>query len=368
MRPVALADLAEQHRRLAPELEAAMRRVMASGRFVLGEEVQRFEEAAAAHLGCLHAVGVSSGTDALLIALRALGVGAGDDVVTTPFTFVATAEAVVRVGARLRFVDVDAETLCLDPAWVEAALGVATKAVVAVHLYGSAAPVERLAAVCEARGAALVEDAAQAFGARAFGRSAGTWGAFGCFSFFPGKVLGALGDAGLVVTQDAALAKRCRSLRQHGRGTGGGYDTVGGNHRLDALQAAFLLAKLRHTDAFVAARRRHGARYDAGLAGIDAVSTVRRSDGWNGAVYAVRVRDGRRDALREALRARGIETAAYYSTPLHLEPAFQAAGYRRGAFPEAERAAHEVLALPVHSELQDADVDRVIDEVRRFFG
>jgi dTDP-4-amino-4,6-dideoxygalactose transaminase len=364
---IALADLVEQHRRLGPVLETEMRRVIASGRFVLGDEVERFEREAAAYLGVDRAVGVSSGTDALLVALRALGVGPRDEVITTPFTFVATAEAVAVLGARPRFVDVDARTLSIDAREVEAAFGESTKAVVPVHLYGSAAPVDRLAAVCEAGGVALLEDAAQAFGTEAFGRSAGAWGTLGCFSFFPGKVLGALGDAGLIVTSDDALASRCRSLRQHGRASGQ-YEELGGNHRLDAIQAAFLRVKLRHVRAFVDARRRHGARYDAGLAGASGVCPVARSAGWNGAVYAVRVLDGRRDALREALLARGIESAAYYSRPLHLEPAFAALGHRRGAFPVAERAAEEVLALPVHAELEDADVDRVIDEVRGFFG
>ena len=365
---IGLADLGAQHRRLAPELEAATRRVIASSRFILGEEVERFESAAAGYLGATHAVGVSSGTDALLVALTALGLAPGDEVITTPFTFLSPAEVVVRLGARPVFVDVDPATLCIDPSQVEAAFHVNTRAVLPVHLYGGAAPVQALDALCSARGTALVEDAAQAFGTRACGLSAGVRGKFGCFSFFPGKVLGALGDGGLVVTPDSALAERCRSLRQHGRGSGGGYESIGGNHRLDALQAAFLLAKLPHLDSFVRARRRNGARYDEALGGVDGLVPVVRGEGWNGAVYAVRVLDGRRDSLRRALDARGIETAVYYPSPLHLEPAFAGLGHPRGAFPVSERAAAEILALPVHEGLTDEDVDRVSDEIGRFFG
>jgi dTDP-4-amino-4,6-dideoxygalactose transaminase len=364
---IAMADLAAQHRSLLPELEDAMRRVVASSRFILGEEVECFEAAAAEYLGVPHAIGVSSGTDALLMALTALGIGPGDEVITTPFTFVAPAECIARLGARPGFVDINPETLCVDVNQVEAAITPRTRAVMPVHLYGSAADVSGLATLCDARGIALVEDAAQAFGTHAAGRRAGAWGAFGCFSFFPGKVLGALGDAGLIVTSDDALAKRCRRLRQHGSERHGPpHLDIGGNHRLDALQAAFLRVKLPHVDAFVNKRRSHGRRYDAGLSGVGGLTPVSRSSGWNGAVYAVRVRDGRRDALRALLQASDIETAVYYPTPLHLEAAFARVGLVHGALSESERAADEILALPIHSELETTDVDRVVAEVRSF--
>jgi dTDP-4-amino-4,6-dideoxygalactose transaminase len=343
-----------------------MKRVLESSRFVLGEEVERFEAAAAEYLDVPYAIGVSSGTDALLVALMALGVGQGHEVITSPFTFVAPAECIARLGARPRFVDVDPETLCLDPSEVQAAFNTSTRAVLPVHLYGSAAGVDRLSSLCRERGVPLVEDAAQAFGTGAFGRRAGAWGMFGCFSFFPAKVLGALGDAGLVVTSDPELAERCRSLRQHGR-AGGSHQRLGGNHRLDALQAAFLGVKLPHVNTFIEARRRNGRAYDAGLAGVSGVTPVSRRDGWNGAVYAVRVHDGRRDSLRRALERNGVESAVYYPVPLHLEPAFAAFGRARGAFPESERAAEEVISLPVHAELEDGAVEHVIGVIDDFF-
>jgi dTDP-4-amino-4,6-dideoxygalactose transaminase len=365
---VPLADLAEQHRRLAPELEAVFGRVLRSSRFILGSEVERFEAAAAKFLDVRHAVGVSSGTDALLVALTAAGVRPGDDVVTTPFTFIATAEAILRLGARPRFADVDPATLSLEAARVAEVVSERTRAIVAVHLYGSVDRIDALQELASRNGVSLIEDAAQAFGSRHAGRAAGTWGSVGCFSFFPAKVLGALGDAGLVVTNDESLASRCRLLRQHGSNGRDEYAELGGNFRLDALQAAVLATKLGYVGEWIRLRRAHALSYDEALGDLPGLELLQRGDEWNGAIYTMRVRDGRRDALREHLRERGIETALYYARPLHLQPVLERFGFVRGAFPVSERAAEEVLSLPVHAEMSDAQVIHVIEGVRTFFG
>jgi dTDP-4-amino-4,6-dideoxygalactose transaminase len=364
---VPMVDLGPQHAALRPELEQAFGEVLTSSQFVLGAEVERFEGAAAAYLGARHAVGVSSGTDALLVALMALGVGPGDEVVTTPFSFFATVGSILRLGARPRFVDVDPATLNLDVARIEEAITERTRAVVPVHLYGNPARLDAIAAVTARHGIPVVEDAAQAFGARYGDRAAGTWGKLGCFSFFPTKILGALGDAGLVVTDDGNLAARCRRLRQHGAERRGEYVEVGGNFRLDAMQAAALRVKLRHAGEWIAARRAHGAAYDAAFHGLSGLEALARGEGWNGSIYVVRVLGGRREALRTHLGERGVETAVYYDRPLHLQPVLAHLGIGPGAFPESERAAGEVLSLPIFSDMTAAQRDLVIDATRAFF-
>jgi dTDP-4-amino-4,6-dideoxygalactose transaminase len=365
---VPLADLAAQHAPIGDEIAAAMRRVVASSRFILGPEVLGFEAAVAEFLEARHAIGVSSGTDALLVALWASGVRAGDEVVTTPFTFFATVEAIQRLGARPRFVDVDPATLNLDVQQVAAAISSHTRAIVPVHLYGSPVPTAALCALGRLHGVRVVEDAAQAFGARDGSRAAGTSGDLGCFSFFPSKVLGALGDGGLIVTGDDALAARCRRLRHHGSDRRGEHLEIGGNFRLDALQAAVLSIKLKHVPAWTRARREHALAYDAAFRGVPGVAPITRAEGWNGAIYTLRVEGGRRDALRAHLDARGVETAVYYDRPLHLQPALAQIGLGAGAFPESERAAAEVLSLPIYPEMSADERETVIDAVRGFGG
>lgn len=343
------------------ELRAAFARVLESGQFILGAEVSAFERELAVYLGSAHAVGVSSGSDALVSALLALDVGPGAEVVTTPFTFVATAEAILRVGARPVFADIDPVTLSLDPSCVR--VGPRTRALVPVHLFGHPAPLPDL-------DVPIVEDAAQAIGARDRGRAAGTSGKLGCFSFFPSKPLGALGDGGAVVTDDEALAARVRRLRQHGAERKDLYVELGGNFRLDALQAAFLRAKLPHLGGWLAERRALAAAYSRELAGIDGlglpVTRPETEPAW--AHYVVRVPGGRRDELGRRLDERGIATAVYYPRPLHLMPAFASLGHAPGDFPRAERAADEVLALPLYPGLTQEQQGRVVEAVRGFFG
>ncbi|MDB4979597.1 MAG: hypothetical protein JWM82_349 [Myxococcales bacterium] len=363
-RAVPFADLGALHAPLAAALDAAARRVLASGRFILGEEVAAFERELAAALGVARAVGVSSGTDALLTLLLAHDVAPGDEVVTTTLSFFATAGAIMRVGARPIFADVEPDTLNVDEARAIAVLSARTKAVVVVHLFGRVARTGALAAACASRGIPLLEDAAQAIGATSVGAARGRAAAL---SFFPSKNLGGFGDGGAVVTDDDAIADRVALLRAHGAAARMRHVAIGGNFRLDELQAALLRVKLPHLPRWTERRRAHARLYRAALAGLplrlppDDAGCV-----WN--QFVVRVGDGRRDALSRALAARRIATAIYYPTPLHLQPALAGLGHRAGAFPEAEAAAGDVLALPVAAELDDGAIERVCVAVRAYFG
>jgi dTDP-4-amino-4,6-dideoxygalactose transaminase len=364
---VPLLDLGAHHAPLRTELLAALARVVDSGHFILGPEVAALEAEVAALSGARHGVGVSSGTDALLAALMALEVGPGDEVVTTPFSFFATAGAIARLGARPIFCDIDPATFNLDPAQVAGRVGPKTRAIIPVHLFGRMADLDAIAAA--APGVPILEDAAQAIGARRGPARAGGAGLLGCLSFFPSKNLGALGDAGLVLTSDDALAVRLRSLRAHGSAPGRKYhhERVGGNFRLDALQAAALRVKLPHLARWSAARRAHALRYRELLAGTPvALPPADRADEqvvWNQFV----IRAPRRDALREHLRGRGVMTEVYYPVPLHLQPCFAALGHGPGSFPAAEQAAAEAVALPVFPELTAAQQEYVAAAVRDFY-
>lgn len=367
--PIPLLDLAAQNAPLMDAMRAAFERVARSSHFILGEEVDAFEREIAAYVGSRHAIGVASGTDALLVALMALEIGPGDEVVTTPFSFFATPGCIARLGARPVFADIDATTFNVKLAAVEAAIGPRTRAVVPVHLFGQCCDLAPLRDLCRSRGVALVEDAAQALGSSIGGLRAGTVGAFGCFSFFPSKNLGAFGDGGLVATNDDALAERVRLLRVHGAKPKYRHHYLGGNFRLDALQAAILRVKLPHLDDWTRARRDNAARYDAMFAAAKLAPEVLRTptrvaDGHIYNQYVIRT--NRRDALREALVARGIGCEVYYPEALHLQPALAYLGLGAGAFPEAERASREVLALPSFPELGQARQRRVVDAVVDF--
>ncbi|RME47483.1 MAG: DegT/DnrJ/EryC1/StrS family aminotransferase [Deltaproteobacteria bacterium] len=366
---IPLIDLGIQHRRLEPEITAALQRVLASRRFILGPEGRALEAGIARLCGVAHAVGVASGSAGLLLALQAAGVQRGDRVVTTPFTFLATVGAIRLLGAEPRFVDIGRNDFQIDGAAAhEAAARWGAAAVVPVHLFGGCA-----GAACEDFGAAVViEDAAQALGAHFPGnaeRRAGSAGLCGVFSFFPTKNLGAVGDGGIVVTNDAALAERLRRLRNHGRSeTPPQAGEVGFNHRLDELQAAVLNVKLPHLPAWIEARRRNARAYEAAFreAGLDETLLLPPIPPGHSVHHYV-IRTPRRDALQRHLRAAGIETGIYYDPPLHLHPAMRDLGYRRGDFPEAERAAREVLALPVYPELPRAHLLRVVETIASFF-
>jgi dTDP-4-amino-4,6-dideoxygalactose transaminase len=364
--PVPLLDLKAQYRPIREEILAAITRVADSQHFIGGPEVEAFEREIAADIGVAHAVGLSSGTDALLIALMALGIGPGDEVITPTFSFFATAGCVSRVGAIPKLVDIDPASYNVDPDAVCNALSARTKAIIPVHLYGQCAEMDPILEIARQRGIAVIEDAAQAIGASYKGRQAGTMGTVGCFSFFPSKNLGAFGDAGLLTTNDEALAAQVRLLRNHGAQPKYFHKRIGGNFRLDAIQAAVLRVKRPHLHEWTDARRRNADRYDqlfarAGAAvGLPARLPERRHI-FN--QYVVRV--ARRDAVRQALDAQGIGTEVYYPVPFHLQECFAPLGYRKGDFPAAESAADEVLALPIYGELTEAQQGEVADAVCR---
>ncbi len=363
---IPLLDLKAQYAPLREEILAAVTRVCDSQRFIMGPEVEALERELAAQLGVTHAVGVSSGTDALLVALMALGIGNGDEVVTSAYSFFATAGSIARLGARPVFVDIDPVTFNLDVAQLERAITGRTRAIMPVHLFGLVAEMDPILALAQQRGIAVVEDAAQAIGARYHERQAGTFGTCGCFSFFPSKNLGAFGDAGLVITSDAALAQRVRVLLNHGAQPKYFHRLIGGNFRLDALQAAVLRVKAPHLAAWTEARRRNASRYRElfQAAGLDrALTAPSQPDGWFHIYnqFVIGVPD--RDQLRADLLARGVETEVYYPVPLHLQECFAALGYTPGAFPHAEAAARETLALPIYGELTDAQLQHIVESI-----
>ena len=368
---IPILDIVGQNKALAAEITAATARVVESGRFILGPEVERFEAAVRELLGVRYAIAVSSGSDALVCALHALGIGPGHEVITTPFSFFATVEAILRVGAVPRFVDVCDDTLELDPEQVDSAVGPQTRAILAVELYGEPGRIERLAATAARRGVPLIEDAAQAFGARFRGRAVGSFGALGCFSFQPTKPLGAFGDAGMVVSSDERLAELCRQLRSHGATAKHRHALVGGNYRLDALQAAILNVKLPHLSSYLERRAQHARAYSDELRRRAELTTPVIRDGSAGShsVYTLRVKNGQRDALARALGAAEIDTAVHYPVPLHRQPALleRGLGLAEGALPVVERAAAEVLSLPIYPELSEAARARVCTAIHRFF-
>ena len=372
---VPVLDVSAELAPLRSALETAIGRVLDSGQLVLGPEVEAFEAEAAAYLGVAHAVGLNSGTDALVIALRSLGIGPGDEVVTTPFSFFATSEAIQLVGAVPVFVDLAPGTFTLDPDQVEAALTARTAALLPVHLYGDAAPMAPLLALARAHDLRVIEDAAQAFGARyprccvgcrcdaspgaLEGRRLGTLGDVGAYSFYPTKNLAALGDAGLLVTDDAAVAAHARKLRNHGSERRYEHETLGYNSRLDALQAAALRVKLPHLDAWHDARRRIAARYDAALADLPGVTLPSASAEHVYHQYTLRIDGGRRDAVAAAMSAAGVATSVHYPTTLE-----RYGGRAHGELAQARAAAAAVLSLPIYPSLGEVRQEHVIASLR----
>jgi dTDP-4-amino-4,6-dideoxygalactose transaminase len=369
---IPILDVVAQNKALSAKLLDAVSRVADSGRFILGQEVDRFEQQVCDQLGVRHAVGLSSGSDALVCALLALGLEPGDEVITTPFSFFATVEAIVRVGATPRFVDLERDSLGLAPEQVEAAIGARTRAILAVELYGEPGHIDQLAELAARRGIPLIEDAAQAFGARLHGRAVGSFGMLGCFSFQPTKPLGAWGDAGMLVTNDATLAERCRRARVHGASSKHRHAELGGNYRLDALQAAILNVKLASLPAWIDARKAHARAYTGALSEVVGLVTPASFVGSEPSysVYTLRVLSERRDALARALAEQGIETAIHYPLPLHRQQALLARGLgaAEGSLPVAERAAAEVLSLPLYPELSESDRQRVVDAIVEFMA
>jgi dTDP-4-amino-4,6-dideoxygalactose transaminase len=371
--PVPLLDVDRQTHPLRDELLAAVAGVIDSGRFVHGPECQALETAIAAYSRTEHAVGCASGSDALLLALMALEIGPGDEVLLPSFTFFATASAVWRVGAKPVFIDIDPGTFNIDGAQLAAHVTPATKAILPVHLFGACADMAAIGAVADTHGLPIVEDAAQSIGAEFRGRRAGSMGAIGCFSFYPTKNLGCAGDGGMLVTDDARLAERLRKLRDHGMHPRYHHSHVGINSRLDTIQAAILGVKLPHLDRWAALRARNAERYHELLleAELDEVITLPHAASncrhvWN--QYTIRVPDGRRDALQQALAGDGIGSAVYYPVPLHLQKCFSSLEYRAGSLPETERAAREVLSLPIFPELTIKEQRAVVERIAAFFA
>ncbi|MEX0804349.1 MAG: DegT/DnrJ/EryC1/StrS family aminotransferase [Candidatus Binatia bacterium] len=366
---VPLLDLQAQYAPIRAEIRAAMDRVCDAQHFILGPEVSSLEEEVGQFCGARYAVGVSSGTDALLAALMAAGVGPGDEVITSSFTFFATAGVIARLGARPVFVDIDAGTFNLNADDVHAKLTPQTKAIIPVHLFGLCAELNTILEVAGQRGIHVIEDAAQAIGARdGQGRSAGTIGGMGCYSFFPSKNLGAFGDGGMIVTRDPDIAESLRVLRVHGGKPKYYHRVVGGNFRLDALQAAILRVKLKHLSTWTEARRRNAERYCKLFSESGLQSQVILPQDTPGHIYnQFVIRVPRRDELRNFLRQNGVETEIYYPVPLHLQECFAELGYRKEEFPESERAAAEALALPIYPELVHEQQRYVVEQVRRFF-
>lgn len=370
---VPLFDNRRQFEQLESELLAAVDDVCRSGRYIQGPDCQRIEERIAAHCRAPHGIGCASGSDALLLALMALEIGPGDEVIVPSYTFFATASAVSRLGAKPVFVDIDPASFNIDPKAIEPAITAATKAIIPVHLFGQCADAQAIDAVARPRALPVIEDAAQAIGAEYYGRRAGSLGAMGCFSFYPTKNLGCFGDGGLLTTTDSAIADRLRLLRGHGMQPRYFHQTIGINSRLDSIQAAVLNVKLDHLEAWTAARLERATQYAERFAerGLDRILTLPatlpgRRHVWN--QYVVRVPDGKRDALREHLTQARIGTEIYYPVPLHRQACFEYLGYGEGSLKETEQAARETLALPIFPELRNDEQQRVVDEIANFFG
>jgi dTDP-4-amino-4,6-dideoxygalactose transaminase len=388
---VPLLDLKAQYTSIKADIDRAVAEVMESQHFILGPQVQECEKAIAEYSRCAHAVGVSSGTDALLACLMVEGIGPGDEVVTTPYTFFATAGAIARVGAKPVFVDIDAETYNIDPAQIASRITPKTRALIPIHLYGQMANMDAIMEIANEHKLIVIEDAAQAVGAEHKGRRAGSIGHYGCLSFFPSKNLGAAGDGGMVITNDAQRAENLRRMRAHGAKPKYYHRVVGGNFRLDALQAAVVTAKLKYLDGWTLARQQNANRYDrlfqdSGLR--IASSSEYPSTGSSGGraeengtphtylpkVVADRhifnqyiIRTTRRDELQAALQGNGVSTEIYYPVPMHLQECFSSLGHRDGSFPESESAARETLALPIYPELANEQARFVVQCVREFF-
>lgn len=356
-----------QFEALRAETLAAVEAVLAKGHFILGPNVAEFEKEAAASIGAALGVGVNSGSDALTLALRALGVGPGDEVITSPFTYIAPAESIHQVGARIVFADIDPRTFCMDPADLARRITPRTKAIIPVHLFGQAAPMAAIERLTRERGIHIIEDCAQAMGATWDGKRVGSQGAVGCFSFYPTKNLGAYGDGGLCVTSDPAVAKTLKMLRVHGIERRYHHDLHGYNSRLDELQAAILRVKLPHLDRWNQRRAEIAAAYNAGFAGLPVeVPAVREGNTHIYHVYALLT--DRRDALQAHLASQGIPTLIYYPVPLHLQKCYADQGWKLGDYPVAERTSERILPLPMYPELTEAQVAHVIRVVREFFA
>ncbi len=364
---VPFVDLKAQYLSIKSEIDAAVIGVLESTQFVLGTAVQAFEKSFASYCKAEHAVGVNTGTSALHLALLALGVGRGDEVITTPFTFVATVSAVDYTGAKPVFVDIDPTSLTIDPAKIEAAITPRTKAILPVHLHGRPADMDPILEIGRRRGIPVVEDAAQAHGAEYKGRRAGSMGALGCFSFYPGKNLGAYGEGGAVTTNDATYAKTVRMLRDWGSEKKYHHDLKGFNYRLEGVQGAVLGVKMKYIEGWTELRRKHAAAYSAALAGTALQPPAPPAD-LRHVYHVYALRHAKRDALMAHLQTRGVASGIHYPIPVHLQRCFAELGHKAGDFPHSEQAALETMSLPMFPELTDAQIARVVAALKDFSG
>lgn len=362
---IPLLDLRAQYASLKPELDAAVLEVLASGAYVQGEPVERFERAFAQYCGVEHAIAVNSGTSALHLAFLAAGIGPGDEVITTPFTFVATVSAILSAGAVPVFVDVEPTSFNIDPARIEAAITPRTRALVPVHLYGQMADMAAITAIADRHGLVVIEDACQAHGATYDGRRAGSFGLSAAFSFYPGKNLGACGEGGIVVTNDANQMRQMRSLRDWGQAERYNHVLKGFNYRMDAIQGAILDVKLRYLEDWTEARRAHAARYRQLLGGDGSISLPAELPGRRHVYHVFAVRTNDREGLRKQLAAEGVQTGLHYPIPVHLQPAHADLGYGPGDFPVAEALAREVLSLPIYPEMTPRQIQTVAQAMRQ---
>lgn len=364
---VPFLNLQAQYESLKTELLPAVEKALASGHYVLGPNVTALEQEVAAYTGAKFGVGVNSGSDALTLALRALDIGPGDEVITTPFTYIAPAESIHQVGAKIVFADIDPRTFLIDPADVAKKITARTKAIIPVHLFGQAAPLDALFALARPRGIQIVEDCAQAIGATYQGRPVGSHGALGCFSFYPTKNLGADGDGGMVVTNEETLAKKLKMLRVHGIERRYFHDLHGYNSRLDELQAAILRVKLPHLKGWNSRRAEIAAAYTKGLQGLPVEFPV-TAEGNNHVFHVYALLTSRRDELLKFMGEHGVPTLIYYPQPLHLQKVYETHGWKRGDYPVAEKISEIILPLPMYPELKDEHVAHVVATIRAFFS
>jgi len=367
MKNVPILDLKEQYQQIKPEVEAAVCQVMESGGYILGKELTEFETNVAQYCQTKYAVGVNSGTDALWIVLRAIGVKPGDEIITTPFTFYATAEVISLMGAKPVFVDIEPDTYCIDPAKIEAAITPNTKGILPVHLYGHPADMKPIMEIADKHNLWVLEDCAQSLGALYQGKPTGSFGLAGAISFFPTKNLGAFGDGGMTVCSDDKLADEVKALRFHGGRRRYFYNTLGFNTRLDTIQAAVLNIKLKHLDAWNQRRREIAAYYNEHLKGTPAVTPVEKP-GCRHIYHQYTIRVPQRDELHQFLTERGVGNAIYYPLALHMQEVYQDLGYKKGDFPVTEKAQDEVLSLPVYPELKAEDLAYVVETIQEFYN
>jgi len=364
-------DLTEQNRTYKDEYMNAIEEVVMSGQFILGKTVEEFEKALSSYCGVKHSIGVANGSDALYVALKALGIGEGDEVITTPFTFFASAGSIVRTGATPVLADIDPLTYNIDPAEIEKRITPKTKAIMPVHLYGLTCDMDPINEIAKKHGLKIVEDAAQAIGSTYKGKKAGTLGDMACISFFPTKNLGAFGDAGMIVTDDDDVADRCRMIRAHGAKKKYVHEMMGINSRLDAIQAKILGVKLQHLDEFADKRRAVAEKYNrllADLAKADKVRLPKVPDGCHHVFHQYTIAVENRDALQAHLKQADVASTVYYPIPLHLQKVFSGLGYGEGDFPNSEKACRTVLSLPMFPELGDAQINYVVETISAFFA